>query len=131
MHYLRPSDRLIRFGPFEFSAAALELRRRGINVRLQSQPLQVLEMLLAQPGGLVTRDALRTRLWPDGTFVDFEHGLNAAIRRLRRALGDTAITPRFIQTLPRRGYRFIAATASDSNRSDEPTEGGRSVAVLP
>src|SRR5205085_7324448 len=131
MDYLRPSDRLIRFGAFEFSAAALELRRRGINVRIQRQPLQVLAMLLAQPGALVTRDTLRTSLWSDGTFVDFERGLNAAVRRLRRALGDAAIRPRFVETLPRRGYRFIAATASDRNGSDESTEPGRSVAVLP
>jgi TolB-like protein/tetratricopeptide (TPR) repeat protein len=133
MDYLHPSDPLIRFGPFEFSPAAAELRRRGIKVRIQGQPLQVLAMLLARPGALVTRDALRTRLWPDGTFVDFEHGLNAAVRRLRRALQDAATTAKFVETLPRRGYRFIAPTESDDTErgSGEPAERGQSVAVIP
>jgi TolB-like protein/Flp pilus assembly protein TadD len=133
MNDVRSSDRLIRFGPFEFNPASVELRRRGIKVRIQGQPLEVLAMLLAQPGVLVTRDALRTKLWPVGTFVDFEHGLNAAVRRLRRALEDAATTPRFVETLPRRGYRFMAAAEFEdkNHRSDEPTDRGRSVAVLP
>lgn len=88
--------------------AARELLNDGARVRLQEQPYQILRMLLQRPGDVVTRDALRDRLWPDGTFVDFEHSLNAAIKRLRAVLGDDAKSPRFIETLPRIGYRWIA-----------------------
>jgi DNA-binding winged helix-turn-helix (wHTH) protein len=87
---------------------ARELRKGDARIRLQEQPFQVLRLLLAGRGGVVTRDELRHRLWPDGTFVDFEHSLNAAIKRLRAALGDDAKAPRYIETLPRRGYRWIA-----------------------
>jgi len=100
--------RLIRFGQFDFDPATLELSRRGVRVRIQGQPLRVLAVLLSRRGALVTREALRLALWPEGTYVDFEHGLNAAVRRLRRALNDQADTPRFIETLARRGYRFVA-----------------------
>jgi Tol biopolymer transport system component/DNA-binding winged helix-turn-helix (wHTH) protein len=100
--------RLIRFGVFELDVLTAELRRSGVRVTLQDQPLKVLESLLERPGMLVTRQELRTRLWAGDTFVDFEQGLNAAVRRLRDALGDSAETPRFVETLPRRGYRFIA-----------------------
>ena len=79
-------------------------------IRLQEQPFQILELLLARAGAVVTRDELRDRLWPEGTFVDFEHSLNAAVKRLRAALGDDAKAPRYIETLPRLGYRWIAAT---------------------
>jgi len=120
----------IRFGPFEFDATSLELHRQGFRVRIQGQPLQVLARLLSRPGALVTRDALRTALWPEGTFVDFEHGLNAAIRRLRRALDDQASTPRFIETLARRGYRFVARLSEPERRSTDSVSGW-SVAVLP
>ena len=88
--------------------AARELLNDGARIRLQEQPYQILRMLLQRPGDVVTRDALRERLWPDGTFVDFEHSLNAAIKRLRAVLGDDAKSPRFIETLPRIGYRWIA-----------------------
>jgi DNA-binding winged helix-turn-helix (wHTH) protein len=87
--------------------AARELLNDGARIRLQEQPYQILRMLLQRPGDVVTREALRTRLWPDGTFVDFEHSLNAAIKRLRAVLGDDAKSPRFIETLPRIGYRWI------------------------
>ena len=87
-----------------------ELMKGDARIRLQEQPFQILRLLLARRGGVVTRDELRDRLWPDGTFVDFEHSLNAAIKRLRAALGDDAKAPRYIETLPRRGYRWIAAT---------------------
>src|SRR5580704_13450627 len=110
------SDRPIRFGPFEFKAESLELRRRGVKMRVQGQPLQVLRLLLSRPGALVTREALTTALWPEGTYVDFEHGLNAAVRRLRRALDDQASPPRFIETLARRGYRFVASVDSEARR---------------
>lgn len=98
---------LIRFGIYELDLQAEELRRSGIKVKLEGQPLQVLILLLEQPGQLVTREELKQKLWPADTFVDFEHSINAAVKRLREALGDSAGTPRFIETLPRRGYRFI------------------------
>jgi Tol biopolymer transport system component/DNA-binding winged helix-turn-helix (wHTH) protein len=99
---------LVRFGVFELDVRSGELRKSGARVPLQDQPLKLLECLLEHPGELVTRDELRARLWPGDTFVDFEQGVNAAVKRLREALADSADTPRFIQTLPRRGYRFIA-----------------------
>jgi DNA-binding winged helix-turn-helix (wHTH) protein len=89
---------------------ARELRKGSVRIRLQEQPFQILQKLLARPGAVVTRDELRDLLWPNGTFVDFEHSLNAAIKRLRAVLGDDAKAPRFIETLPRRGYRWIAST---------------------
>ena len=98
----------IRFGLFEFDPHSGELRKQGIKIRLQGQPVEILSMLLARPGELVTRDELQKKLWPDDTFVDFDPSLNAAMKRLRAALGDSAETPRFIETLARRGYRFIA-----------------------
>jgi TolB-like protein/DNA-binding winged helix-turn-helix (wHTH) protein/Tfp pilus assembly protein PilF len=97
---------VVRFGVFEVDLGAGELRKKGVRVRLQEQPLQVLALLLEQPGRVVTREDLKRRLWP-GTVVDFDHGLNTTIAKLREALGDEASTPRFIETLPRRGYRFI------------------------
>ena len=103
-----PSAGLVRFGVFELDRRSGELRKAGVRVSLQEQALQVLTLLLERPGDLVTRDELRQRLWPNGTFVDFEHGLNAVINRLRDTLGDSADTPRFVETVPRRGYRFIA-----------------------
>src|SRR6266478_6822924 len=103
-----------RFGPFEVDFRAGELLKNGRRIRLQDQPLQVLAMLLENPGGVVTRDELRQRLWPTDTFVDFDHGLNNAINRLREALNDSADSPRFIETLPRRGYRFISQVEGGS-----------------
>jgi len=98
----------IQFSVFELDLRAGELRRNGSKVRLQEQPLQVLVSLLERPGEVVSREELRGRLWPADTFVDFDHSLNAAVRRLRDALGDSAETPRFVETVARRGYRFIA-----------------------
>src|SRR6266404_7236865 len=99
--------RLVQFGVYEVDLQTRELRKAGVRLKLEGQPLQVLECLLERPGQLVTRDELKQRLWPSDTFVDFEHSINAAVKRLRLVLGDTAETPRFIETLPRRGYRFI------------------------
>ena len=106
-----PLDSLVRFGAFELDLRTGELRKAGVRINLPEQPLQVLKTLLDRPGDLVTREELRQRLWSAETFVDFEHGLNAAVRRLRDALGDSADVPRFVETLPRRGYRFIAPVA--------------------
>jgi DNA-binding winged helix-turn-helix (wHTH) protein len=97
----------LAFGPFEVHAEAGELRKRGIRVRLSGQPLQILLVLLAHPGEVVTREQLREDVWVAGTFVDFEHGLNAAMNKLRGALSDSPENPRYIETLPGRGYRFI------------------------
>jgi len=102
------SVRKARFAPYEVDLRAGELLKNGRKIRLQDQPFQILAMLLEQPGGVVTREELRQRLWPTDTFVDFDHGLNNAINKLRDALNDSADAPRFIETLPRRGYRFIA-----------------------
>src|SRR6266702_7577137 len=101
------SSTIIRFGMFELDVRAGELRKQGVKIKLQEQPLRILEMLLANPGELVTREELRSRLWPDHTFVDFDHGLNKAINKLREAVGDSADAPRFIETVPKRGYRFL------------------------
>ena len=104
----RGRSSVVRFGLFEADLQSGELLRQGTKVRLQEQPFQILSLLLEKPGEVVTREELRARLWPADTFVDFDHGLNAAIKRLRDALGDSAENPRFIETLARRGYRFIA-----------------------
>jgi len=100
--------RMIQFGVFEVDLRAGELRRSGAKIRLQEQPFRILTMLLDRPGEVVSREELRTHLWPADTFVDFDHSLNAAVRRLRDALGDTAENPRFVETVARRGYRFLA-----------------------
>jgi DNA-binding winged helix-turn-helix (wHTH) protein len=101
-------ERRYRFGIFEADAATGELRRKGIRVKLNTQPFQVLLMLLERPGEVLTREEISHELWPDGTFVDFEHGVNSAVNRIREALGDKAGNPRFVETLARRGYRFVA-----------------------
>lgn len=97
-----------RFGTFEADAATGELRRGGVRIKLNAQPFQVLVLLLRRPGELLTRDEISRELWPGDTFVDFEHGVNSAVNRIREALGDSASNPRFVQTLARRGYRFLA-----------------------
>jgi len=99
---------IVPFGTFELSLRSGELRRRGLRVSLQEQPLRILMALLERPGEVVTREDLCRRLWPEGTFVDFEHSLNAAVRRLRVTLGDDADVPRFVETVHKRGYRFLA-----------------------
>src|SRR6266404_5687221 len=108
------SSSMIRFGTFELNLQSGELRQRGQKVKLQEQPLQVLAALLERPGEIVTREELRSKLWPADTFVDFDHSLNAAIKRLRDALGESADAPVFIETLARRGYRFIAPVHGSS-----------------
>jgi Tol biopolymer transport system component/DNA-binding winged helix-turn-helix (wHTH) protein len=117
---------VVRFGIFEADFRAGELRRSGTKIRLQEQPLQVLGLLLAKPGELVTREELQSKLWPADTFVDFEHGLNAAVKRLRDALGDSADNPRFIETLARRGYRFIAPVNHATATVERPAESPQS-----
>jgi TolB-like protein/DNA-binding winged helix-turn-helix (wHTH) protein/Tfp pilus assembly protein PilF len=101
------SPRMVRFGVYEVDLRAGELRKSGVKIKLQEQPFQILALLLGRPGEVVTREEIQKQLWPADTFVDFEHSLNAAVKRLREALGDSADNPRFVETLPRRGYRFI------------------------
>src|SRR6202035_892452 len=105
----------LRFGVFELDLRVGELRKNGLRIRLQEQPLQVLAMLLEHPGEVVGRKELQKKLWPADTFVDFDHGLNKVINKIREALGDSAESPRFVETVARRGYRFLAeVTVSDA-----------------
>lgn len=104
---------VIRFGPFEADLQTVELRKHGVRLRLPAQSFQILRMLLERPGKLVTREEVQKALWPSDTFVDFDHGVNAAVNRLRDALGDSANHPRLIETLPRRGYRFIGGVTPE------------------
>src|SRR3984957_10530969 len=108
-----------RFGVYELDLRAGELRRNGMRVKLQEQPFQVLTQLLEKPGEVVTREELQKRLWPADTFVDFDHSLNAAIRRLRDALGDSAENPTFVETVARRGYRFLAPVTAKANGTSD------------
>src|SRR5438445_8394372 len=101
--------RVVRFGVFQVDLGAGELFKQGIKIRFQQQPLRVLALLLEHAGEVVTREDLREAIWPAGTFVEFDLGVDAAIHKLRSALGDSAENPRLVETLPRRGYRFIAA----------------------
>jgi len=122
---VRPAGhRTVQFGVFEVDLRAGELRKHGAKVRLQEQPLQILQMLLEHPGDVITREELQRRIWPADIFVDFDHGLNNAVKRLREALADSAETPRYIETLPRKGYRFIGTLTASPRRVE-------SLAVLP
>jgi len=107
-------SRMMRFATFEVDLQTREMRKNGLKLKLHGQPFEVLAMLLERPGEVVNREQLRERLWPTDTFVDFDHGVNTAINRLREALGDSADNPRFIETLPRRGYRFLASVESSA-----------------
>jgi DNA-binding winged helix-turn-helix (wHTH) protein len=119
------NSRIARFGVFELDLSAGELRKNGRKLRLQEQPFQILALLLDRAGDLVTREDLRQKLWPADTFVDFDHGLNTAVNKLREVLGDSASSPRFIETLARRGYRFIAPVQVDaqSDAQSNPQNG--------
>jgi len=119
METARPSH-WVRFGVFELDLRAGELRKNGLRVNLQGQPIQILALLLECPGQLVTRDELQRKLWPNDTIVEFDHSINAAIKRLREALDDSADNPRFIETLARRGYRFIAPAEVAAGVSVKP-----------
>ena len=120
------NPRRIRFGIFEADLTAGELRKGGSRIRLQEQPFQILAMLLERPGEIITREELRSRLWPGDTFVDFEHGVNSGVARLRDALGDSADSPRYIETLPRRGYRLIVSLENPRTPSTTPSANGGS-----
>ncbi len=111
----------IRFGDFEADLRSAELRRNGSRLRLPDQSFQVLAMLLQRPGELVTREEIQKQLWPQDTFVDFDHGLNNAVNRLREALKDSAEAPTFIETVPRRGYRFIGQLIGKASSTEAGT----------
>lgn len=115
-----PTQHPFRFSSFEADPQSGELRKNGVRLRIQDQPFQVLLKLLERPGQVVTREELKTALWSADTFVDFDNGLNMAVKRLREVLGDDADLPRFIETLPRRGYRFIAAVQSSNPATEAP-----------
>jgi DNA-binding winged helix-turn-helix (wHTH) protein len=122
-------ESVVRFGAFEMDFGAEELRKNGRGLKLRGQPFQILSMLLERPGALVTREELRQRLWPQGTFVDFDHSLNAAVNRIREVLGDSAENPRFIETLARRGYRFVAPL-DEATRDNLTDKGPQAVETL-
>ncbi len=122
--------RRYQFGVFEADVATGELRRQGVRVRLTAQPFQMLCLLLERPGAVLTREEICRELWPDGTFVDYEHGVNSAVNRIREAIGDTASNPRFIETLARRGYRFIAPVQQIGG-SEESTSATREAITAP
>jgi DNA-binding winged helix-turn-helix (wHTH) protein len=121
MHNRHHSGQIVRFGLFEVDLQTGELRKNGRKVPLQGQPFQVCALLLARSGELVTREELRQQIWPEDTFVDFDHALNTAITKIRVALGDDADNPRFIETLPRRGYRFIGSVEASAERNGSST----------
>src|SRR5687768_3326768 len=128
-----PLARVLRFGTFEFDVQNGELRKSGLAVRIQEQPRQVLLALLERPGQVVSREDLRQRLWPDGIFVDFEHSLNTAVKKLRDALGDAAENPRFVETVPLRGYRFTApvdGTVGDPQEAAPPPPSRRRLKIV-
>src|SRR5260370_18866719 len=122
--------RSVRFGVFEVDFEAGELRKSGLKVALQEQPFRVLALLLENSGKLVSRDELQQKIWSADTFVEFDRGLNTAINKVRDALGDSAGSPRFIETLPRRGYRFLAPVETVRTRQLEEA-GGSQRAILP
>ncbi|HEY1263822.1 MAG TPA: winged helix-turn-helix domain-containing protein [Terriglobales bacterium] len=119
--------RLLRFGAFEADLTAGELRKNGARLRLQEQPFQLLALLLQRPGEVVTREEVRQRLWSSDTFVDFDHSLNTAVNKIREALGDSASHPRFLETVARRGYRFLAPVESVGDQKN--TEAAPAVAL--
>src|SRR5450755_2566094 len=112
------ADSKKRFGVFEFDLQARELNKHGVRLKVQEQPIQILAALLEQAGQIVSREDLQRRLWPDGTFVDYEQSLNKAVNKLREALGDSADRPIYVETLARRGYRFVAPV--EDGRTSDP-----------
>jgi DNA-binding winged helix-turn-helix (wHTH) protein len=115
-----PASSSIRFGPYELDLRSAELRKSNLRIRLQEQPFLILVALLERPGEVVLREEIRNRLWPDNTVVEFDHGINAAVKRLRDALCESVEKPRYIETLPRKGYRFIGKVEVDSSEQAKP-----------
>src|ERR1700687_2165051 len=117
-----PYQTIVRFGVYELDLQAGVLRKNGMRIRCQEQPLQVLAALLERPGELITREELRKRVWPEDTFVDFDHALNTAVKKIRAALNDDADSPRYIETVPRRGYRFVASVEQEVAPTPAPIQ---------
>src|ERR1700720_4120544 len=118
---------VLRFGTYQVSPQSGELRKAGLRIRVQQQPMKLLEILLEHPGEVVTREELRSRIWADENFGDFDQAVNIAIAKLRNALGDSAESPRYIETLPKRGYRFIAEVSvvdADARRKRQESVAG-------
>ena len=124
-------SRIVSFGPYRVDLRSGELYKGGVRIVLQGQTFRLLEGLLEHPGEVLGREELRARLWPSDTYVDFEHGINAAVRRLRRALGDSADAPRYIETLHRRGYRFVGTVPIDDDGRGTAINPHMRLAVLP
>lgn len=118
-------NQVYRFGEFEFDMGAADLRRAGRQVRLQPQPMKLLALVLRHSGTLVTREEIRSELWPDGTYVDFDQAVNFAVKQVRDALGDSAERPLYLQTVPRRGYRFIAPVDPPDEDDEDEDEHSR------
>src|SRR5258708_6436974 len=131
MERLAPAVRIFRFGRFEADAGRSTLSRSGLRVRLQDQPFRVLLLLLERPGEIITREELRQQLWPEGTHVDFDGGLNVIFKKVRAALDDDSDNPRFIETVPRRGYRFIAPVTVESVAVEPATSANGAVLLGP
>ena len=125
------TSKLARFGTFELDLNTGELTKNGRRLKLQEQPFRILSLLLQQPGQTITREQLKDALWPSDTFVDFDHSLNAAIAKLRQALGDSAENPRFIETLARRGYRFLAPVEFTNGSGGDATQSSQVSAGAP
>lgn len=117
------SKEIRRFGPFELDIEAGELRRDGRRVKLQPQPFRLLLLLTSRPGSLITREAIRTDLWPEGTFVAFDQAVNFAIKQIRDAMGDSADRPTYLETVPRQGYRFVAPVTGAAPPAPAPPPG--------
>src|SRR5215471_21132674 len=124
MRTMESSARTLCFSAFEVDLRSAELRKHGVRIKLQDQPFRILSLLLEHPGDIVTREELRQQLWQDHTFVDFDRGLNKAIAKLRSALGDSAESPRYIETIPRHGYRLLVPVANNPQLELATTETG-------
>ncbi len=120
-----PEKKIFRFGVFEADVSTGELRKAGVRLRLQEQPFQVLTLFLERPGEVISREEIQKRLWPSGTFVDFDHSLNTAINKIREVLNDSASNPRFVETLAKRGYRFMVPVSSGSVLAAEEKQDAR------
>ena len=125
---LSPTQEKVRFGLFELDLKAAQLTRNGSNLRLPQQPLRLLSVLVESPGEIITREQLRQRLWPSDVFIDFDHGLNKSMQKLRDALGDSAVSPRYIETIPRVGYRFIAPVTNATRPAELTVDSEKALA---
>src|SRR6516165_5725456 len=117
-----PENGVYSFGVFELDSRARELKKHGVRIKLQEQPLRILLMLAQHPGEVITREQIQSELWPAGTYVDYENAINSSVRKLREALGDSPANPRFIETLSRRGYRLLVPVSRDGVEAPPPEQ---------